>query len=294
MMTSVERVLYTTESTPSESPNFLNYTISNVIKNSGLPVMPGNDTQLLSSGWPWKGGIILNGLKMRYRSDFDQVLKGVSLNINPGEHIGIIGRTGSGKSSIYRALLRLTEPENGKIFIDGVDISRIGLDALRSGISIIPQDPVLFSGSIRSNLDPFSKLPDFDLWMALKKVNLHDTVSHLPGGLSYMISESGENFSIGQRQLICLARALLRRSKLLLLDEATSSVDFETDNLIQKTIKEEFKSSTILIIAHRLNNVLDSDRILVMDSGRVVEFDTPQNQLKNPNSILNKLLKAGM
>jgi ABC-type multidrug transport system fused ATPase/permease subunit len=228
----------------------------------------------------------VSDVSMRYRADFDPVLKGLTVTINQGDRIGIVGRTGSGKSSIFRAVLRLTEIESGKIFIDGVDISAVGLDAIRSGISIIPQDPVLFSGTIRANLDPFSKLSDTDLWSALKKANLHQTISGLPGGLLYQVSEGGENFSAGQRQLLCMARALLRRCKILLLDEATSSVDYETDALIQKTIKQEFKSCTILTVAHRMSNVLDSDKIIVMDGGRIVEYDTPRNQLQNPSSVL--------
>jgi ABC-type multidrug transport system fused ATPase/permease subunit len=251
---------------------------------------PTGDRALTQSGWPWQGGLVFSGVKLRYRKDFDQVLKNLTLSINPGEYIGVVGRTGSGKSSIFRALLRLTEPEEGQIYLDGIDITKVGLDALRSGVSIIPQDPVLFSGSIRENLDPFSKVSDDDLWNALEKSNMHETIRGLPGGLSFSVAEGGENFSIGQRQLICLARALVRRSKLLLLDEATSSVDYETDLLIQKTIKSEFKSSTVLTIAHRLNNIMEADRVLVMDAGEVAEFDTPSNLIQNPKSLLFRLL----
>lgn len=297
MMNSVERVLYISKNTRSEQPAINeNFNSSVFVSTDSLSIrqqhLPSNDSELVQAGWPWQGGLMFSGVKLRYREDMDQVLKNLTLSIHPGERIGVVGRTGSGKSSIFRALLRLTEPDSGKIYLDGVDISVVGLDVLRSGVSIIPQDPVLFSASIRANLDPFSRLSDRELWNALKKVNLMETVSSLPGGLSFVVAEGGENFSSGQRQLICLARALVRRSKLLLLDEATSSIDYDTDILIQKTIRTEFKDCTVLTIAHRLSNILDSDRVLVMDSGEVAEFDTPQNLLKTPTSLLFRLFNS--
>merc|ERR1711871_839473 len=300
MMNSVERVLFVTNETPVELPHVRNdFDASTLILkksehnlNHHVSHIPRNDTELQESGWPWQGGLVLEDVQMRYRADFEQILKGVNLKIQPGQKIGVVGRTGSGKSTIFRALLRLTELEGGKIYIDGIDTSQIGLDALRSAISIIPQDPVLFGGSIRSNLDPFHLRTDEEIWEALEKVNLLETVSNLPGKLSFIVSEGGENFSAGQRQLICLGRALVRRSKLLLLDEATSSVDYETDNLIQRAIREEFKSSTVLTIAHRLNSVLDSDMILCMQDGKVAEFDSPLNLRNNPSSMLSRLLAS--
>merc|ERR1711871_475374 len=295
MMNSVERVLYVTNETPMELDNVKNdYNATTVLleRNEHYKNVPCNDTELKDSGWPWQGGLVLRNVQMRYRADFEPVLKDVDLEIQPGQKIGVVGRTGSGKSTIFRALLRLTELEGGKIYVDGVDISQIGLDALRSAISIIPQDPVLFGGSIRSNLDPFNERTDTELWEALEKVNLLETISNLHGQLSFVVSEGGENFSAGQRQLICLSRALVRRSKLLLLDEATSSVDYETDNLIQRTIREEFKSSTVLTIAHRLNSVLDSDMILCMHDGKVAEFNTPTNLRNDPLSRLSQLLAS--
>jgi ABC-type multidrug transport system fused ATPase/permease subunit len=202
--------------------------------------------------------------------------------------------------------------ESGSICIDGVDISAIGLQALRSSISIIPQDPELFSGSIRLNLDPFSQYSDEALWTVLKKSKLDKLVASLPGGLDFVVSEGGENFSIGQRQLLTLgellhnyyhdyhhyyhyfslARALIRKSKLLLLDEATSSVDFETDAFIQKTIREEFKDCTVLTIAHRLDTIMDADRILVMEGGYVGEYNSPKALLMRENSLFSQLVKA--
>jgi ABC-type multidrug transport system fused ATPase/permease subunit len=297
MMNSVERVLFITQNTPVERPEFVSGFNSSIFLPSdhwSAVTPPTNDSDLIQNGWPWQGGLIFSGVKLRYRADMEQVLKNLTLSIQPGERVGVVGRTGSGKSSIFRALLRLTEPDAGKIYLDGVDISAVGLDALRSGVSIIPQDPVLFSGTIRANLDPFGQISDADLWSALKKVNLLETVAALPDGLSFVVAEGGENFSIGQRQLICLARALVRRSKLLLLDEATSSVDYETDAFIQKTIKEEFKFCTVLTIAHRLSNILDSDKVLVMDAGEVAEYDSPSNLLKDPKSFLFRLFNAKM
>ena len=211
LMNSVERVFYTTSQTPSEAASVVDSISSDAYrfmasKNNPNMIVPSSDAELLSSGWPWKGGITFTDVQMRYRSDFEPVLRGVDLHIAPGESVGIVGRTGSGKSSLFRCLLRLTELESGSICIDGVDISAIGLQALRSSISIIPQDPELFSGSIRLNLDPFTQYSDEALWTVLKKSKLDKLVASLPGGLDFIVSEGGENFSIGQRQLLTLGK----------------------------------------------------------------------------------------
>ena len=206
--------------------------------------------------------------------------------------IGICGRTGAGKSTITLALLRIIEPTKGYIFIDGVDISTIGLHDLRSKIAIIPQEPVLFSGDVRFNLDPFDEYPDDQVWNALELSHLKDFVCGLPAGLQYQISESGENLSVGQRQLICLARALLKNSKILILDEATASVDYVTDSLIQETIRKEFKEATTITIAHRINTILDSNKILVLEQGTTKEFDKPEVLLQNPNSLFYSLVQS--
>ena len=286
LMNSVERVNYTTQQTPHEatwgaSPAQIAH------ENQGQA------TQDLT-GWPWTGGIEFHNVFMRYREDFQQVLRGVSLSLRPGEVVGIVGRTGSGKSSLFRALLRLTELESGVITIDGVDVSTMDTSQLRSSVAIIPQDPVLFSGTIRTNLDPFSVVSDDALWDALERSNLGSTVRSLPGGLDCEVGEGGGNFSLGQRQLLCLARALLRKSRILLLDEATSSIDYQTDSIIQKTIKSEARQrgSTVITIAHRLDTVLESDRILVMDNGKVAEFASPEVLLAKKNSLLSLLVKA--
>ena len=193
------------------------------------------------------------------------------------------------------ALFRLLEGSSGRIVIDDIDISLIGLHELRSKLSIIPQDPVLFSGTIRSNLDPFNIQSDEQLWRALEHSHLKQYVSGLESGLDYQVAENGENLSVGQRQLICLARALLRKTKILILDEATAAIDLETDSLIQRTIRKEFANCTILTIAHRLNTIMDSDRVLVLDKGRVVEYESPQRLLSDRRSRFFALAKdAGL
>jgi len=213
------------------------------------------------------------------------VLNGVSFLIRPREKIGIVGRTGSGKSSLIVSLMRLVESASGCIRIDGMDISQVPLNALRSYISVIPQDPVLFSGTIRTNVDPFRHYSDSDILKSLDRAHLHGKIT----SLDQEVSEGGTNFSIGERQLICIARALLRKSKIILLDEATASIDVKTDALIQESIKTEFSECTCLTIAHRINTVMDSDRVLVMDSGHVAEFDTVDNLL-NSKGIFSGLV----
>lgn len=195
------------------------------------------------------------------------------------------------KSSIIAALFRLTEPE-GMIEIDGYDIKSIGLHDLRKKISIIPQEPVLFSGSLRSNLDPFNEIEDSKLWKALEEVQLKEVVEALSGGLLTTITEGGSNFSVGQRQLICLARAVIKENRILILDEATANVDPKTDALIQETIRDVFASCTILTIAHRLHTIMDSDKVLVLDAGQIIEFDDPLTLINKENGMFNSMVKA--
>ncbi|KAI1286880.1 ATP-binding cassette sub-family C member 3 [Halotydeus destructor] len=245
--------------------------------------------------WPERGIIEFRDYATRYRDGLDLVLRDLNFGVKAGEKVGIVGRTGAGKSSLTVALFRIVEPANGTIIIDGVDVSRIGLHSLRSGLTIIPQDPVLFTGSLRLNLDPFGTHDDSALWDALKLAHLHHFVDSLSNGLEHGIAEGGENLSVGQRQLVCLARALLRKSKILILDEATAAVDLETDDLIQKTIREQFSDCTILTIAHRLKTILDYDRVLVMDKGTISEYDTPKSLLDNANSVFHSMAKdAGL
>lgn len=193
------------------------------------------------------------------------------------------------------SLFRLIEATGGKVVIDGIDVSSIGLHALRRKLTILPQDPVLFAGSLRMNLDPFFEKSDQELWAALEHSHLKTFVDSLPNKLDHEVGEGGENLSMGQRQLVCLARTLLRKTKILILDEATAAVDMETDDLIQKTIRTEFSGCTILTIAHRLNTVMDYDRILVLDGGQVAEFDSPNNLLANTDSIFYSMAsQAGL
>ncbi|XP_065338923.1 multidrug resistance-associated protein 1 isoform X7 [Cloeon dipterum] len=241
--------------------------------------------------WPQEGNVVFKDYQVRYREGLDLVLHGISCDVKGGEKIGIVGRTGAGKSSLTLGLFRIIEAAGGSIYIDGVDISKIGLHALRSRLTIIPQDPVLFSGTLRINLDPFEQYKDEEIWRALEHAHLKHFIKGLAAGLSHEVSEGGENLSVGQRQLICLARALLRKTKVLVLDEATAAVDLETDDLIQQTIRTEFKDCTILTIAHRLNTILDSDRVVVLDKGKIIEFEPPNTLLQRKQSAFYSMAK---
>ncbi|BFZ19578.1 hypothetical protein BsWGS_22617 [Bradybaena similaris] len=248
-----------------------------------------------NKAWPEHGYVTFDAYQTRYRPGLDLVLKDVTCNIKGGEKIGIVGRTGAGKSSMTVALFRIIEAAGGKIVIDGEDVSAMGLHDLRSKLTILPQEPVIFSGTLRMNLDPFDRHNDAEIWDALEHAYLRDFVAGLSQGLDYQCGEGGSNLSVGQRQLVCLARTLLRKTKILVLDEATAAVDFETDELIQKTIRTEFKDSTVLTIAHRLNTILDYDRIMVLDKGKIKEFDSPSTLLADKSSIFHGMAKdAGL
>ncbi|RNA36438.1 multidrug resistance-associated 1 [Brachionus plicatilis] len=248
-----------------------------------------------SANWPQNGEVKFENYSVKYREVLDNVLKNINLVINPAEKIGIVGRTGAGKSSLTLSLFRILENSTGTILIDDVNIKKIGLHDLRHKLTIIPQDPIIFSGTIRMNLDPFGEKKDDDLWKALDLAGLKDFVYGLENKLDYECAEGGENFSVGQRQLICLARALLRKTKILILDEATASIDHQTDKQIQITIRKEFVDCTVLTIAHRLNTIMDSSRIMVLDQGKIVEFDSPQSLLKNKNGFFYLMAKdAGL
>ncbi|CAG2104617.1 unnamed protein product, partial [Medioppia subpectinata] len=264
--------------------------------------------------WPQMGEIVFKNMSLQYNESPHKVLKDINVCLKGGEKVGVVGRTGAGKSSIIAALFRLTEPL-GQILIDGVDIGSIGLHDLRSKISIIPQEPVLFTGSVRKNLDPFGEHPDDDLWSALSEVQLRDVVQSMPGQLDGVVREGGSNLSVGQRQLVCLARAILRDNRILVnlsvgqrqlvclarailrdnrilvLDEATANVDHRTDALIQTTIRQRFRYCTVITIAHRLNTIIDSDKVMVLDAGQVVEYDIPHHLLDTSDSVFSKLVK---
>nr|XP_020746844.1 canalicular multispecific organic anion transporter 1 [Odocoileus virginianus texanus] len=245
-------------------------------------------------GWPSKGEIQFSNYQVRYRPELDLVLRGITCDIKSTEKIGVVGRTGAGKSSLTNCLFRILEAAGGQITIDGVDIASIGLHDLREKLTIIPQDPILFSGSLRMNLDPFNNYSDEEIWKALELSHLKSFVAGLQAGLSYEVTEGGDNLSIGQRQLLCLARALLRKSKILIMDEATAAVDLETDQLIQMTIQTEFSHCTTITIAHRLHTIMDSDKVMVLDNGKIIEYDSPEELLKNPGPFYFMAQEAGI
>ncbi|XP_032030721.1 multidrug resistance-associated protein 1-like [Hylobates moloch] len=244
--------------------------------------------------WPNKGVVEFINYQARYRDDLGLALQDITFQTHGEEKIGIVGRTGAGKSTLSNCLFRIVERAGGKIIIDGIDISTIGLHDLRGKLNIIPQHPVLFSGTLQMNLDPLNKYSDSKLWEVLELCHLKEFVQSLPEKLLHEISEGGENLSMGQRQLVCLARALLRKTKILILDEATASIDFETDKLVQTTIRKEFSDCTILTVAHRLQSIIDSDRVLVLDSGRIVEFEAPQNLIRQKGLFYEMTTDAGI
>uniref|UniRef100_A0A8C1M4B9 ABC-type glutathione-S-conjugate transporter n=1 Tax=Cyprinus carpio TaxID=7962 RepID=A0A8C1M4B9_CYPCA len=248
----------------------------------------------LPPSWPQKGTIEFHDYGLQYRKGLELALKGISVHIKEREKIGIVGRTGAGKSSLALGIFRILEAAKGQIFIDGINIAEIGLHDLRSRITIIPQDPVLFSGSLRMNLDPFDAYTDEDVWNALELAHLKNFVSELPDKLNHECSEGGENLSLGQRQLVCLARALLRKTKILVLDEATAALDLETDTLIQSTIRSQFEDCAVLTIAHRLNTIMDYTKVIVMDKGHVVEMDSPSNLIAKRGQFYYMCREAGL
>ncbi|KAJ1870565.1 ABC transporter C member 13 [Coemansia sp. RSA 990] len=267
----------------------------------------------LPKNWPAEGKISVHNYSMRYHQELKPVLHNLTFDIKSREKVGVVGRTGAGKSSLSQALIRLVEPDSGSIEIDGVNISTIGLHGLRSQISIVPQDPMLFEGTVRENLDPDNKYSDDEIWQALKKARIDhlmekatgvytpvvniDSIADIEGpwiagtGLNKWVEADGRNFSLGQRQLLCLCRALLWRRGILILDEATANVDSETDELMQNIIRKEFADCTVITIAHRLNTIMDSDRVLVMDQGQIVEFDKPDVLLSQKNSRFSQLVR---
>ncbi|XP_065575834.1 ATP-binding cassette sub-family C member 5-like isoform X13 [Artemia franciscana] len=242
--------------------------------------------------WPNSGEVEFIEVRLRYRANLPLALNRVSFKIRCNEKVGIVGRTGSGKSTLISALFRLVEIEAGSIRIDGINIKDVGLEVLRSHLAVIPQDPVLFIGTIRNNLDPFGQHDDNELWMTLEMTSMKEKVESLSHGLDSIVSEDGQNFSVGERQLLCMARALLRKSKIIVLDEATASIDAQTDVIIQETLRKAFIDCTLLTIAHRLDTVKACDKIMVMEEGKVVEFDSPSVLLNKPNSSFYKLSAA--
>uniref|UniRef100_A0A0E0KZG8 ABC transporter C family member 13 n=3 Tax=Oryza punctata TaxID=4537 RepID=A0A0E0KZG8_ORYPU len=240
--------------------------------------------------WPSAGRIELENLRVKYRRNAPTVLRGITCTFAAGHKIGVVGRTGSGKTTLLSTLFRLIDPYSGRILIDDLDICTIGLKDLRMKLSIIPQEPTLFRGSVRSNVDPLGLHTDEDIWEALDKCQLKKTISALPGLLESPVSDDGENWSAGQRQLFCLARVLLRRNKILVLDEATASIDSATDAVLQRVIKQEFSGCTVITIAHRVPTVTDSDMVMVLSYGKLIEYDRPSRLMENEDSAFCKLV----
>ncbi|CAI9274124.1 unnamed protein product [Lactuca saligna] len=243
------------------------------------------------SNWPDEGKVEIQGLQIRYRPDAPLVLRGVSCTFEGGHKIGIVGRTGSGKTTLIGALFRLVEPVGGKIIVDGIDISTVGLHDLRSRFGIIPQDPTLFNGTVRYNLDPLCQHTDQQIWEVLGKCQLREAVQDKAGGLDSIVVEDGTNWSMGQRQLFCLGRALLRRSKILVLDEATASIDNATDTMLQETIRSEFADCTVITVAHRIPTVMDCTMVLTMTDGKIAEYDEPMKLMRRDDSLFGQLVK---
>ncbi|KAG8689334.1 hypothetical protein FRC09_012469 [Ceratobasidium sp. 395] len=252
-----------------------------------------------SASWPEKGGIVVEDLTIRYAPTLPNVLHGLTFEIKPGSKIGVLGRTGSGKSTLALSFFRFVEATEGRITIDEIDISKLGLTDLRSRLTIIPQDPTILSGTIRSTLDVFDEYEDHEIFEALRRVHLLPSVDepislteniNMFRDLDSPVSEGGENFSAGEKQLLCMARAILKRAKVLFCDEATASVDYVTDELISQTIRKEFADSTIITIAHRLRTIIDYDKVMVMDQGRIAEFDEPSVLLADPSSKASRRL----
>ena len=265
--------------------------VERVLGYTALPTEPGYATTAEAPpGWPQGGSLQLKKVSLAYTNNGPLVLKALDVTIADGEKVAIVGRTGAGKSTVGVALFRMPEPE-GRVLIDAQDISQLNLQTSRRAMAAISQNPLLFSGSIRSNLDPFSRLSDADLWAALEQVQLKTLIEELPGQLLFILKESGTNFSLGQRQLMCLARALLQKPRIVVIDEATASVDFRTDELIQRVIRQEFRGCTVLTVAHRLNTIVDYDKVLVLDRGRLVEFDNPQALLGKSNGYFAEMIK---
>jgi len=247
------------------------------------------------NSWPSKGAVTFNNYSTRYRPGLDLVLKNINLSIKSHEKIGVVGRTGAGKSSLTLALFRIIEAAEGDVQIDKLNTSSIGLLDLRGRLAIIPQDAALFEGTVRDNLDPGHIHDDTELWSALTHARLRDHVADMPGQLEARIQEGGSNLSQGQRQLVSLARALLTPSNILVLDEATAAVDVETDALLQATLRSDmFQHRTIITIAHRINTILDSDRIVVLDHGTVKEFDSPANLVQKRGLFYELVRESGL
>ncbi|CAM9243656.1 unnamed protein product [Choristocarpus tenellus] len=269
-MNSVERILEYTDKLPQEAPATI-------------------EDRCPPPNWPSEGALSVRNLTLKYPSTETPVIEGMSFDVEPYTRVGIVGRTGAGKSSLMTVLFRLVEPQPGSVVeIDGVDTLSMGLEDLRSKLAIVPQDPILFRGTVRSNMDPFGDYSDAAMWDALRQAHIDTSISS-SGGLDAPIGENGGNLSVGERQLMCMARALLRQSSILVMDEATANVDPETDILIQATMREEFRNCTVLCIAHRLHTIIYYEKVMVLERGRLMEYAAPATLLNDPNSLFHAL-----
>ena len=251
--------------------------------------IPGKDNKLIEENWPQNGEIEFKNFSVRYRPGTEIVLKNISFHIQPGEKVGVCGRTGSGKSTICLCLFRILEAVSGQILIDNEDISKIGLDLLRRNLTIIPQDPCLLEGTLKYNIDPFNKNQNEDIIKILKDIGFEYTEPD-DKIMDKMIEQGGSNLSVGQKQLVCIARALLRKTKIVVMDEATANIDMNTEQIIQKALNLVLENSTVITVAHRIKTIINYDKILVLDAGEVKEFDSPNNLLKNENSLFHELV----
>ena len=241
------------------------------------------------NSWPSQGKIKFENFSVKYRPDTEVVLKNLNFDVDAHEKIGIVGRTGSGKSTISLCLFRIIEPMSGKISIDGVDITTLGLSKLRSSLTIIPQDPSLMEGTLRYNIDPLGKYSDSEILDVMKKIDFQYIVQNSADGINQVIAEGGSNLSVGEKQLICIVRAILRKSKIVVMDEATASIDYQTEETIQKAINEILKDSTVLTIAHRIKTIMNCSRILALENGEIVDYDTPRNLLDKKEGLFYDL-----
>ena len=267
--------------------------VERVITYANLKQEPGYECdQQPPKNWPEQGRVQVKNMDLIYYEGGPDILKNVNFSVDSQEKIGVVGRTGAGKSSLVSALFRMPQP-TGQVIIDDVDIAKINIQSARRAMSVITQNPILFTGSLRMNLDPFQEYSDQELWDALEEASLKNMVEKLPKQLSEEIKECGANFSVGERQLLCLARALLKRSKIIIMDEATANVDYKTDQLIQETIHTKSKHCTVITIAHRLNTIIDYDRVVVLENGQVVEYDKPEILLENKGGQFSRLYRHG-
>ena len=275
----------------SDVENYMT-SVERVITYTQIEQEPGYDNyQQPPKNWPQHGQVRINNLGLVYYQGGPKTLKDITFNIDSQEKIGIVGRTGAGKSSLVAALSRMPQP-TGDVIIDDVNIGDINIQSSRRAMAVITQNPVLFTTSLRMNLDPFEEHQDKELWDALEEASLKTMVEKLPRQLNEEVKECGRNFSVGERQLLCLARALLKKNRIIIMDEATANVDHKTDQLIQRTVRTKFKHCTVITIAHRLNTIIDYDRVLVLENGRVVEFDKPAKLLQNAGGQFSRLYNS--